>query len=58
VSCPLPPGSDASAEYRHSDFGRQTCLLGFDTDAPAAPIFGSVKYTADQVTVRANWHLH
>ncbi len=44
------------AEYRHSDFGRQSYLLGFDTSA--TPVFGSVKYTADQVTVRANWHLH
>jgi outer membrane immunogenic protein len=44
-------------EYRHSDFGRQAYLLGFDTNAPAAPVYGSVKYTTDQVTVRANWHL-
>jgi outer membrane immunogenic protein len=46
------------AEYRHSDFGRQTYLLGFDTNLPAAPVYGVVKYTTDQVTVRANWHLH
>ncbi len=44
------------AEYRHSDFGRQSYLLGFDTVGTA--VFGNVKYTADQVTVRANWHLH
>jgi outer membrane immunogenic protein len=43
------------AEYRHSDFGRQSYLLGFDTAGTA--VFGNVKYTADQVTVRANWHL-
>ncbi len=43
------------AEYRHSDFGRQSDLLGLDTAGTA--VFGNVKYTADQVTVRANWHL-
>jgi hypothetical protein len=43
------------AEYRHSDFGRQTYLLGFDTQP--LPVYGSVKYTTDQATVRLNWHL-
>jgi len=44
------------AEYRHSDFGSQSYLLGFDTAGTA--VFGNVKYTADPVTVRANWRLH
>ena len=43
------------AEYRHSDFGTHSYLLGIDTAGTA--VFGNVKYTADQVTVRANWHL-
>jgi outer membrane immunogenic protein len=42
------------AEYRHSDFGRQNVLLGFDI--ANAPVYTDVKYTTDQVTVRANWH--
>jgi outer membrane immunogenic protein len=44
------------AEYRHSDFGTHSYLLG--VDAAGTAVFGNVKYTADQVTVRANWHLH
>src|SRR5262249_46925741 len=44
------------AEYRHSDFGHHTYVLGFDVNAPAAPVQTSIKYTTDQVTRRANWH--
>jgi outer membrane immunogenic protein len=46
------------AEYRHSDFGTHSYLLGSDVNVPAAPVFTNVHYTADQVTVRANWHFH
>jgi outer membrane immunogenic protein len=42
------------AEYRHSDFGSQNYLLG--ADIIPTPISENVKYTTDQVTVRANWH--
>jgi outer membrane immunogenic protein len=43
------------AEYRHSDFGRQTYVLGMDAGAPPMPITTNVKFTTDQVTVRLNW---
>jgi len=35
-----------------------TAGLAFADSSVAAPAFDSVKYTTDQVTVRANWHLH
>ena len=42
------------AEYRHSDFGSQNYTIG--TDVIGGIISENVKYTTDQVTVRANWH--
>jgi outer membrane immunogenic protein len=46
------------AEYRHSDFGTHSYLLGFDVNVPSVPVFTNVHYTTDQVTIRANWHFH
>ena len=47
------------AEYRHVDLGSRTVNTGFvDTFTAAffAPNVASVRYTVDQVTVRASWH--
>ena len=43
---------------RDADFGTQRYLLGFDINVPSMPVFTNVHYITDQVTIRANWHLH
>jgi opacity protein-like surface antigen len=44
------------AEYRHSDFGNRSYVLG--GDVIPTPFATNVKYTTDQGTVRLNWHWH
>jgi outer membrane immunogenic protein len=46
--------ASVAAEYRHSDFGSHSYLLG--TDVAGAPIATGVTYRTDQVTLRLNWH--